>query len=171
MALPQKRALPKALALTVAVLAALPARAEADDPLIQRAFAQAIAACSDAGGTLRLPEAPVTLVDLTGNGIDDRLVSEAGAFCGPDLGYLGGSAGNRLHAIIGDHVQHLEAGSWAVSDITFEAADETPPPQRVLLLGVHGTACDSFGAAPCFIAYAWDGARLISVMDMFGPGD
>jgi len=158
----------RVLTLAGAMLAVLPALAETDDPLIQRAFAQAAAECSDAGGTLRLPDAPVTMVDLTGDGIADRIISEGGAFCGPDLGYLGGSAGNRLHAIIGEHVQSLESGSWAVTDITFDLEDESLPPQRVLLLGVHGTACDSFGAAPCFIAYAWDGTRLISVLDMFG---
>lgn len=160
-----------ALLLTVAFLAALPAIAETDDPLVQQAFAQAVADCSAAGGTLRLPEAPVTLVDLTGNGIEDRLVSEAGAFCAPDLGYLGGSGGNRLHAIIGDHVQELEAGNWAVTDVTFDLEGETLPAQRVLLQAVHGVACDSFGAAPCFIAYAWDGTRLISVMDMYSRAD
>jgi len=160
----------RALILPMALLA-LPALSETGDPLVQRAFAEAIAACAQEGGTLRLPEAPVSMVDLTGDGNEDRIVSEAGAFCAPDLGYLGGSAGNRLHAIIGEHVQSLEAGSWAVTDLAFTLDEEAPPPQRILLLGVHGAACDSFGAALCFIAYAWDGARLISVMDMFGRGD
>ncbi|MCC5971069.1 MAG: hypothetical protein JJU15_14085 [Pararhodobacter sp.] len=163
-----RRALCLASALFVV---AFPALSETDDPLVQRAFASAIAACAQAGGTLRLPDAPVSMVDLTGDGVEDRLVSEAGAFCAPDLGYLGGSAGNRLHAIIGDHVQSLEAGNWVVSDLEFTIDGETLPPQRVLLLAVHGAACDSFGVAPCFIAYAWDGTRLISVMDMFGRDD
>lgn len=157
--------------LLMAIAIALPAGAETDDPLVLRAFAEASAQCEASGGTLRLPEAPVTWVDLTGDGVEDRIVSEAGAFCAPDLGYLGGSAGNRLHAIIGDTVQSLVSGEWSVADITFGDAGDLSPPQRVLLLGVHGTACESFGAAPCFVAYAWDGTRLISVLDHFAPDD
>lgn len=154
------------LALPLVLLAALPLHAQIDDPLVHEAFAEAVAGCAAAGGTLSLPDDPVSYVDLTGDGVDDRIVSEAGAFCGPDLGYLGGSAGNRLHAIIGDHVQSLEAGNWVVTDLAFTIEGETLPHQRILLLAVHGTACDSFGAAPCFLAYAWDGARLVSVLDM-----
>ncbi len=157
--------------LLLALLTALPLRAQTDDPLVMQALAEAVAGCEAAGGTLILPEDPVARVDLTGDGIEDRIVSEDGAFCGPDLGYLGGSAGNRLHAIIGDHVQSLEAGSWTVADIAFTSEGETLMQQRVLLLAVHGAACNSHGAAPCFIAYAWDGTRLISVLDMFDRQD
>lgn len=155
------------IALLAAILVSGPAWAEDADPLVLRAFAPAIEECEAAGGTLRLPENPVSEVDLTGDGQPDRIVSEAGAFCGPDLGYLGGSAGNRLHAIIGDHVQALEPGSWAVSDVVFTVEGEALPPARLLLLAVHGAYCESFGAAPCVIAYGWDGTRLISVMDLF----
>lgn len=154
------------LAATLA-LAAFPAAA---DPLIDRAFDIARAECAEMGGTLRLPD-PILVAeaDLTGDGTaDDRIVSEAGAFCGPDLGYLGaGSAGARQHAIIGDLVQELWPGSWGVADVALTAEGERLPPRRVLLLGVHGSACDSFGASPCLLAMAWDGTRLISVADGF----
>jgi hypothetical protein len=154
----------------IALLAALPLRAEVDPrlvPLIDRAFAEARAECEAEGGTLVLPE---TLrsesVDLTGDGRPDLVFSEEGAFCGPDLGFVGGgSAGARVHVIVGDHVQSLLPGNWTVTRLQFRVEDEVMTTAPVLVMAVHGLFCDSFGAAPCFLAYGWDGARMVSVLD------
>lgn len=118
--------------------------------------------CAAEGGTLRPPEHPATAVDLTGDGTsDDWIISEAGAFCGPDLGYLGGSGGAMLHAVIGSTVQSWLGGAWILQDIAFTVEGELNDPVRMLLLGLHGSQCDSFGAAPCLLALSWDGERLI----------
>lgn len=157
--------------LVLSVLAlpmvALPVLADPapDDRLLDIAFAESRAACAAQGGVLDLSEVPISRVDLTGDGMADLIVSEEGAFCGPDLGYLGGSGGPRLHAIIGEHVQTLGNGNWLVQQARFVIEGEEVDPLPYLLVLLHGSACDSFGAAPCLIAYAWDGTRLISVGD------
>jgi len=133
------------------------------DPRVIAAFAETAAECETLGGTLEIPPDPVTLVDLTGDGTEDMVISEAGAFCGPDLGYFGGSGGTRINVVIGEHIQHLYGGAWAVQEVAFEVEGETMPPLRYLLIARHGSACDSYGAAPCLEAFAWDGERMISV--------
>lgn len=151
--------------LAVLVAPALADDAQLDDPLLAAAFAESRAACAAQGGVLDLSAVPITRVDLTGNGEADRIVSEEGAFCGPDLGFLGGSGGPRLHAIIGEHVQTLGNGLWLVQEARFVSEGEELDALPYLLVLLHGSACDSFGAAPCLIAYAWDGERLISASD------
>lgn len=171
-----KRHLPHLL-LPLALIAALPAGAEIDPPRIDPAlldpdlldlvFADARADCAEQGGTLALPETlRAEAADLTGDGRPDLILSEEGAFCGPDLGFVGGgSAGAQVHVLIGQQVQSLLPGNWMVTDLQFPVEGELLPPTRVLLMAVHGGFCDSFGAAPCFVAFAWDGARMVSVLD------
>ncbi|MFN4154838.1 MAG: hypothetical protein ACK4HF_09300 [Paracoccaceae bacterium] len=119
--------------------------------------------CTEQGGSLTLPDSAATAVDLTGDGsADDWIVDEAGAFCAPDFGHLGGSGGSMVHAVIGAQVQSWLAGAWLTQDIAFTVEGETMPPVRSLILGLHGSACNSFGAAPCLLALTWDGERLIS---------
>lgn len=134
------------------------------DQAITLAFTESTARCAADGGTLILPEEdPATAVDLTGDGTaDDWIIFEAGAFCGPDLGFLGGSGGNAIHAVVGKSLSSWFGGSWVIQDVVFAPEGEALPSKRVLLLAVHGSVCDSYGAAPCIIASAWDGERMIS---------
>ncbi len=136
------------------------------DQAIALAFADSGKTCSAEGGTLRLPEGdPATAVDMTGDGTaDDWIINEAGAFCGPDLGYLGGSGGSYIHAVIGNRVESWLAGGWMIHDLGFTIEGEELPAVRMLLLGLHGSNCNSFGVSPCVLAVTWDGARLISVL-------
>ena len=153
----------------LAVLVASPALATngalPKDQAIALAFADSVASCAAEGGTLRLPEDdPATAVDLTGDGTaDDWIIYEAGAFCGPDLGYLGGSGGNYIHAVVGTSVSSWFGGAWVTQDVVFTPEGEALPPRRVLLIAVHGSGCGSYGAAPCVVAAAWDGTRMISL--------
>ena len=122
--------------------------------------------CAGEGGTLDLQDVSATAVDLTGDGsADDWIVVENSVFCGPDLGYLGGSGGVMLHAIVADKVQSWLGGAWVVQDVAFTVEGETLPPTRVLLLGLHGSSCNSYGAALCMLALTWDGERLINYQD------
>lgn len=138
---------------------------------IALAFAGSVQACADEGGTLRLPEDdPASAVDLTGDGTaDDWLILEAGAFCGPDRGFLGGSGGNYIHAVVGKSLSSWFGGGWAIQDVAFLSEGEVGDPARVLLLAVHGIACDTWGGAPCFIAASWDGERMISLAPLPEP--
>ena len=157
-------ALTLSLSLTTAAPALATTGALPKDQAIALAFAASSARCAAEGGTLRLPEDdPATAVDLTGDGTaDDWIINEAGAFCGPDLGFLGGSGGNYIHAVVGTSVSSWFGGGWAIQDVAFLAEGEVGPPARILLLAVHGASCNSFGAAPCFIAAAWDEEKMIS---------
>lgn len=135
------------------------------DQALTLAFAESTAACAADGGTLQWPENPATSADLTGDGTaDDWIIFEAGAFCGPDLGFLGGSGGNAIHAVVGNSLSSWYGGSWVVQDVVFAPEGEPLPPTRILLIAAHGSACDTYGAAPCVIAATWDGERMISYL-------
>ena len=132
------------------------------DQAISLATTESAAWCKSQDTTLELAENAATQVDLTGDGsADDWIISEVGAWCGPNGGPLGGSGGGMTHAIVGTAVSSWMAGSWMLQDLRFVAEGEELEPVRTLLLAMHGTYCDSFGAAPCILAVTWDGERLI----------
>lgn len=135
-----------------------------EDPMLRLALAPSAAECAQRGGTRLVVEPDlVTRVDLNGDGESDRIVTEEGAFCGPDLGPMwGGTAGPALSAIIGDQVTRLFNGAWTMAETTFVADGEALPPLPMLVVNVHGSLCDSYGAAPCLVVYTWDGERLVS---------
>lgn len=145
-------------------------------PITDRALILALepsrAECAAEGGTeLRYPVDLLTAVDILGDGTaDDAILSEAGTFCGPDIGPLyAGSGGAPLHAIIGAQAFPLLPGSWSIADVPFTFDGEAGATRRLLLVGAHGSYCDSHGAAPCVVAYGWDGERLISILDAVEP--
>lgn len=137
------------------------------DPLVLAALAQSRAECAEVGGDrLVYPPDFVAEIDLTGDGAPDRVVREAGAFCGPDGGYLHpGSGGAPVHAIVGATVQSLGHGALATADVAFEIDGALRPAVRVVLLGLHGMGCGGAGGSPCLLAHVWDGERLVSVLD------
>jgi hypothetical protein len=131
------------------------------------AIAAAQADCKAEGGTLELAEGAAVLADLTGDGsADDAAVWEYGGFCGPDLGFRGGSGGAMLHLAVGDVVTSIHAGSWTLQDVAFAVDGEVNPPVRMVLIARHGSYCDSFGASPCVEALVWnaDERRFLTVM-------
>lgn len=157
-----------ALALALSVIPATPLRAEID-ALVLQAFEASRRTCAFMGAELGLPENPVTWVDLTGNGLkDDRIVEEGHTTCGPDFLHTG-TVGAPVHAIIGDHVQTLRGPTWALSDVQLRVGDHILDPVRVLINGVHGSACGGSGATACMVLYLWDGRRLVSIEDGMAP--
>lgn len=154
------------LTLTLSLLASPALATEGALPMdqaISLATAENRAWCEEQGGTLQLSDNPATAVDLTSDGTaDDWIVNETGAFCGPDYGFLGGSGGAMIHAVIGNKVSSWLGGAWMIHDLSFTYEGEVGPPIRMLMLGMHGSACDSFGAAPCVVTFTWDGERLIA---------
>jgi hypothetical protein len=151
------------IACLAAPVSAMPAMA---DPMAV-ATAAAGADCRAEGGTLELAEGAAVLADLTGDGsADDAAVWEYGGFCGPDLGFRGGSGGAMLHLAVGDVVTSVHAGSWTLQDVAFQVDGEMNPPVRMVLIARHGSYCDSFGASPCVEALVWsaDERRFLTVM-------
>lgn len=156
------------LFITTAVALVLTNGQPITDPALIEALEGSRAACAAEGGeVLRYPADLVEMVDILGDGsADDRIVSEASAFCGPDIGPLyAGSAGGPLHAIIGERVFSLPPGGWSITQARFRFDDEDGQPVRMLLVGMHGAYCDTVGAVPCVVAFTWDGERLVSILD------
>lgn len=157
------------LALGIGMGMAAPAHAGENprDSAIALATAESRTWCADQGGTLDLQDVSADPVDLKGDGTaDDWIVVENSAFCAPDLGFLGGSGGVMLHAVIDDKVQSWLGGAWVLHQVAFTVEGETLPATPVLILGLHGSSCNSFGAAPCMLALTWDGERLINYQDI-----
>ncbi|HMO73534.1 MAG TPA: hypothetical protein PKC84_18175, partial [Paracoccaceae bacterium] len=147
-----------------------PARADA----MAAAMASARTDCAAEGGVLELAEGAAQMLDLTGDGTaDDALVWELGGFCAPHFGYRGGTGGAALHVAVGEKVQVFGALGWTVQDLVFNGTEldegEVAKALRVLLLAVHGSACDSYGAAPCVHAVVWNAGegQFLSVMPPF----
>ncbi len=157
--------------LTTALALVLTNGQPIEERVLQAALEASRTECHEMGGTeLRYEPGLATFVDILGDGTaDDRIVSEASAFCGPDLGPLyAGSAGAPLHAIIGDQWFSLLPGGWSIVEARFTHPGEDDPgkPVRMLLVGSHGSYCDAAGAQPCVTAWTWDGARLVSILDL-----
>lgn len=159
---------------SLAVLALTAAPALAEDPFAA-ALAPSLGWCNEIGGTrLDLPEGALTSADLTGDGTaDDAILSEEGAFCYPDGGFLGGSGGHMIHLRVGDQLFSRLAGALLVQDIAFTAEGEVQPPVRVLLFALHGSNCDGAGASPCIEAVVWDDSnrQFRTVMNPFSGQD
>jgi hypothetical protein len=149
------------------LLAALTCAGQAQADPMALATAAAQAECQAEGGKMELAEGAAVLADLTGDGsADDAAVWEYGGFCGPDLGFRGGSGGAMLHLAVGDVVTSIHAGSWTVQDVAFAVDGEMNPPVRMVLIARHGSYCDSFGASPCVEALVWNAneRRFLTVM-------
>jgi hypothetical protein len=160
------------LMLTTAVALVLTTGEPITDPALIAALEDSRAYCAAEGGTeLRYRPDLVSMADILGDGTaDDRIVSEVSAFCGPDIGPLyAGSAGGPLQAIIGERVFPLLPGGWSIVEAPFTFEGATGQPVRMLLVGSHGSYCDTTGAVPCVTAYTWDGERLVSVLNMLDP--
>ena len=54
-----------------------------------------------------------------------------------------------------------EGSEIGSGQVAFTVEGERQRPVPTLILGLHGSACDSFGAAPCMLALTWDGEKLI----------
>lgn len=159
----------KTVLAALALMLAATGLARAD--AMAAAMASAQTECAAEGGVLELAEGMAHALDLTGDGTaDDALVWELGAFCGPHFGFRGGTGGAALHVAVGETAQVFGALGWAVQDIAFAGVEldegEAPRALRVLLLAVHGTACDTYGAAPCVEAVVWNPneRRFLTVM-------
>lgn len=142
-------------ALALIALTATPALAQ---DAFEAALAPSRAWCAEIGGTeVQLAEGALTAADLTGDGTaDDAILSEEGAFCAPDGGFMGGSGGHMIHVRIGDRLFSRLAGALLVQDIAFTAEGEVQPLVRVMLFARHGSNCDGAGFAPCIEAVVWD---------------
>lgn len=157
-----------ALAAALAALAAAAAAEVEGPPPPTEAAARVVAAyearCAEAeaGALIVAPEAYAP-ADLDGDGAADDLVMDmAHAACAWNGTLWAGTGGAPVHLIVGDAEASWWGGGWQLVDFD-PPAEDGPPPLRVLLLAQHGSACDSFGAAPCVRAVAWGGDGFVTL--------
>lgn len=99
-------------------------------------------------GDLQVPLSAIQKVDLTGNNEQDTVFHLGRVRCGESSSYFSGSGGSSVYLIVGDKVTEFLARGFAVS----YAMGEGYP---IVILAVHGSACDGYGATNCILATVW----------------
>jgi hypothetical protein len=99
-------------------------------------------------GELQVPVTAIERIDLTGNAEPDTVFHSDKLRCGASGSYFSGSGGSHLYLIVKDKVTRFVARSFAVS----YALGEGFP---IIILAVHGSACDGYGATNCVLATVW----------------
>ena len=109
------------------------------------------------GGDFQVPVTAVERIDLTGNGSKDSVVYVGRFRCNGSSSYYTGSGGSIIHLVVGDQIHSYMAHGFSV---TFPFGDDYP----VIIFGVHGSYCDSYGANNCVMATVWGdgGFQLVS---------
>lgn len=110
---------------------------------------------SDCGTSFKLDDTAVTYLDLTEDGIHDIIVVDESGFICPDNGasYYCGSGGCQVHFLAeADQVQGQVQG-WEIM--------QTKHGKKVILLGLHGSACNAIGTVTCFKAMTFNDGRFV----------
>ena len=104
-------------------------------------------------GKLQVPVTAIQKVDLTGNNEQDTVFHLGRVRCDGSSSYFSGSGGSFVYLIVGDKVTEFLARGFAVS----YALGEGYP---IVILSVHGSACDSYGATNCVLATVWGDGKF-----------
>ena len=104
-------------------------------------------------GDLQVPVSAIQKVDLTGNNEQDTVFHLGRVRCGESSSYFSGSGGSSVYLIVGDKVTEFLARGFAIS----YALGEGYP---IVILSVHGSACDSYGATNCVLATVWGDGKF-----------
>jgi len=105
-------------------------------------------ACADFdNGEFALEWGAVSRVDLDGDLDRDWVLDESAFACSTAVSLYCGTGGCQSHFLVEDTVATLLNQGWDV--VTFGRL-------RVLLLDVHGSACDGINPTACVAAHVWD---------------
>lgn len=104
-------------------------------------------------GDLQVPVSAIQKVDLTGNNEQDTVFHLGRVRCDGSSSYFSGSGGSSVYLIVGDKVTEFLARGFAIS----YALGEGYP---IVILAVHGSACDSYGATNCVLATVWGDGKF-----------
>lgn len=99
-------------------------------------------------GELQVLVTAIERIDLTGNAAPDTVFHSDKLRCGASGSYFSGSGGGHVYLIVKDKVTRFVARNFAVS----YALGEGFP---IIILAVHGSACDGYGATNCVLATVW----------------
>lgn len=104
-------------------------------------------------GRLQIPSTAIEKIDLTGNGKLDTVFHVGRVRCNGTSSYFSGSGGSATYLIVNDKVTKFQARGFAVS----YALGEGYP---IIILAMHGSSCDSYGATNCVLATVWGNDRF-----------
>ncbi len=102
---------------------------------------------------LRIPEAALSRVDLTGDGQPDWAFDDGALDCGGDNAIFCGSGGCTTQLLAGEEMLTLFGRGWEV------VATEIGP---VILSFTGGAECGGPEAMPCVRAWVWSGERFVT---------
>lgn len=92
------------------------------------------------GGTLFVPDTPLTDIDLNGDGVAEQILDFSTLQCSTLAAFASGTGGSILHVFAGDrHLERMALG-WQMTDVQGG---------QVLLFSLHGSECGTFGVEPC----------------------
>jgi hypothetical protein len=121
---------------------------------VQSEIDEAIKSCNE---KVKFEKGFMTRRDINSDGIEDFILDYSHLLCGEMSGYYCGSAGCLTQVFVS-----LSAGKFAkvldenVRGIKFTTLHGRP----AMLLGLHGSACDRIGAAPCNVTLYWNGEKF-----------
>lgn len=139
--------------------------AQAEDyPAAEKILAAAAAECDAEGGSLEIGPLAIQSTDLDGdNGVtstgmpDDVVVNFNDIFCSTIPSLWSGTGGAPVHFVLDGTVSQ----SWV--SFLWEVERMGPDLPAVILISRHGSACDSFGAAPCVQAIVASNGEFLTV--------
>lgn len=139
------------LALMIYVFAGHTAWAVSIDEIVS----QARSSCQSLeAGKFHSRDDAVHAVDITGDGIADTLVDEAGFSCSSSASLFAANGGSILHALVGGRHYQWQALGWRL----VEWGEDT-----ILLLARHGTHCGNYGYVHCYEAVVFNEDRPTTV--------
>lgn len=105
-------------------------------------------------GAFSIEDFAVANIDLNGDGIEDKIINEAGFLCSTAASLYCGTGGCNIHAIVGDVTTSWLAKGWQIVQ---------SGPDMVLLMQLHGVECGGTNLRSCYVAETWDEDGFYSV--------
>ena len=137
------KALPLLLALLFSALPSLASATPAADKVIEDARANCR---SFENGELSMNTRAITLMDVSGDGQRDEIIDSRHFSCSTSASYFCGTGGCVITVIVDGKPTEFFAKGYKV--VTWHS-------QPLLLLAVHGAACNGTGVRKCYEVHVW----------------
>lgn len=164
------------MAATASMIVLTPAMASAQD--IPERFQQALdvfleAAKSECAalenGVFEAADGGIQFVaDFNGDGITDPVIDTRVFSCSSSATLFdGGTGGHYINVFVSSDATTYQRFEFLAQDSAVVSLSST----AVLLLELHGTACQLSGPNPCFAAYSWAEGKFITSGDALASQD
>lgn len=142
------------LASVSGMLSGMPASAEPLPIPVVAAVKENKDQCKPDKATLK--DGFLTRKDVNGDGIVDYVLDYGSFQCGDNSTYLCGSAGCLTQVFASADGGFVKVLDENVQQVSFKKVKG----RSAMLLGLHGSACDKVGAAPCGAVLYWNGSKF-----------